>query len=507
MRNYHMTWLAVEKRWIKKHKGNIYRVSPRQLGCEPTKEASWRAANEWWEARLKEIGGADEEVQPAVTPLDPASLTIRDLLSGQHDLATLFRDMEKGEAAMSLIRLLAAAAPPGPPPAQPTRTDGGRIIARMPATLDDLAADGLDALNKGRPIPAAALDALKLGEEGMAGGSVTEQERVRAVNLLVRTVKPEDVPADRRCRKNAEEWVRVKAVEDIHPGRLEAYERNLEHFVNWFGPDKDISGITADALENWFIHLATKVKGREMSGSYATNLYGVTKMLVNWLAEKGRIALPGNINRRRRFADTGAKKIEVITDDEIRALLLKADKVSERTKLFVLLALNCGMLQNDISELGEDEVDWQKATIRRKRSKTQDQATAPEVTYHLWPCTFALLVKHRSKFKTPNPLGATRVLTTNTGRMLVVYDIPAGGSLKRADGIREAFVKLEPGKPFKALRKTGASRLETHPVYGRYAQYYLAHAPGSIAERHYVKPDDQQFAEAIRWLGEQFGVS
>ena len=36
----------------------MYAVSPRTLGCEPTKEASRQAANEWWEKKLAEIDEA-----------------------------------------------------------------------------------------------------------------------------------------------------------------------------------------------------------------------------------------------------------------------------------------------------------------------------------------------------------------------------------------------------------------------------------------------------------------
>jgi hypothetical protein len=36
----------------------MYTVSCKQLGCPPTKEGSLAAANDWWEAKLKEIEAA-----------------------------------------------------------------------------------------------------------------------------------------------------------------------------------------------------------------------------------------------------------------------------------------------------------------------------------------------------------------------------------------------------------------------------------------------------------------
>src|SRR4051812_36769346 len=54
----HMTWVASGRRWTKKHAGKWYAVSCKKLGVPETKEASWRAANEWWEATRKGVDSA-----------------------------------------------------------------------------------------------------------------------------------------------------------------------------------------------------------------------------------------------------------------------------------------------------------------------------------------------------------------------------------------------------------------------------------------------------------------
>ena len=41
---------------------------------------------------------------------------------------------------------------------------------------------------------------------------------------------------------------------------------------------------------------------------------------------------------------------------------------------------NCGMYQNDIAELRQDEVNWMKGTVTRARSKTRER-NGPVVTY------------------------------------------------------------------------------------------------------------------------------
>jgi len=59
-----MGWNKDQRRWFKKYRGKIYSVSPRQLKCQPTKEASRQAANEWWakkQAEIDEKTGAGKE--------------------------------------------------------------------------------------------------------------------------------------------------------------------------------------------------------------------------------------------------------------------------------------------------------------------------------------------------------------------------------------------------------------------------------------------------------------
>ena len=39
--------------------------------------------------------------------------------------------------------------------------------------------------------------------------------------------------------------------------------------------------------------------------------------------------------------------------------------------MYLLLMLNCGMLQADISDLGDDEVDWKQGTLNSRAAKGQ----------------------------------------------------------------------------------------------------------------------------------------
>jgi hypothetical protein len=193
------------------------------------------------------------------------------------------------------------------------------------------------------------------------------------------------------------------------------------------------------------------------------------------------------------------KEIEVFTKEEIAALLLAA---SEWERLLLLLMLNCGFYPVDIATLKKSE--YQGGRITRKRTKTRNRSDkVPTVDYLLWSETDALLSKYRSEHP-------ELVLLNQRGRPLWVETEKENGKFHRNSNIRCNFFRLRKKtkipKTLKLLRKTSASMLEAHPEYGRYAEYFLGEAPSSVASRHYVRPSEEQFDAALRWLGQQYGI-
>ena len=66
---------------------------------------------------------------------------------------------------------------------------------------------------------------------------------------------------------------------------------------------------------------------------------------------------------------------------ELKTLL---DAATDHQRLYVLLALNCGMYPSDIAKLKQSEVDWKAGRIMRKRTKTRDRSeNVPRVDYLL----------------------------------------------------------------------------------------------------------------------------
>src|SRR5262249_44415409 len=112
----------------------------------------------------------------------------------------------------------------------------------------------------------------------------------------------------------------------------------------------------------------------------------------------------------------------------------------------------------------------------------------------------ALLRQYRS--------GAERVLLTESGRPFVRKEL-VNGKLVKADNIASNYAhlkrRLKFRKPLKWLRKTSATLLESHPVYGRLTSLFLGHSPRSIKDKHYAEPPQELLDEAVTWLGQQLG--
>jgi integrase len=424
-RSYSMTWVSEQRRWLKKYRGKLYGVSCRQLGTDDTKDASWQAANEWWQKKQTEL-----------------------LTEATHGV-----DASHALRAMTLLQQWEQLPPE----------------ARQKFLAEALSPEQLAAVEG----QAAAL------AEKMTGPIATE----------------------RTIGAQLDAWGKLLQAEvangKISPSRYDAYLRNVGIFADWIGRQVDVDAIDASRLEKFYAELSLKVAKKKISPSYAHSVLGATKQFIRRLAELDLMPLPRNITSRRlSFGGTVGKKVETYTQAEVRLLLAACP--TDRTQLFVLLGLNCGMYQADVADLGIDEVDWKAGRITRARSKTEG---AQEVTYKLWPETFALLKAQRSKHECKNDRGSNRVLTTEGGTAITLEWVE-DGKMRKYDGVAAAYLKIDVPfrKPFKVLRKTSASLLAEHPQYKFYHDYFLAHSPRTVSEKSYVRPSDQEFAAALDWL-------
>ncbi len=199
------------------------------------------------------------------------------------------------------------------------------------------------------------------------------------------------------------------------------------------------------------------------------------KMFTRWCYKVELLdKCPRNLDDKSLNIIPQSNKVQVWEVAEVQALLSAA---SEKLKLYLLLMMNCGFTQIDVSDLTPTEVNWTDGTITRKRSKTQRHEGAPEVTWTLWRETFRLLKKYGKR-------DGDRCLLNGYGKPHKT-DALRGVQLVKIDDIGQAFRRLTTklgmrGKSLKVFRKTSNSALKNKPAYAHYALYFLGHSPRGV---------------------------
>ena len=172
--------------------------------------------------------------------------------------------------------------------------------------------------------------------------------------------------------------------------RGETLKHHLNRFRNWTpAGDGQALGtlppdtITARALTGYHGHLAQLIGAGEIKYSTGRDALAAAKQFVRWMWENEVIdAPPRNLDSRALNIQVSTTEPNHWTLEEVRRLLANA---TERAELYLLVALNTGATQVDLSDLERGEFDPETGTIERKRSKTQHHDGVPVVRYRLWP--------------------------------------------------------------------------------------------------------------------------
>jgi integrase len=192
----------------------------------------------------------------------------------------------------------------------------------------------------------------------------------------------------------------------------------------------------------------------------------------------------------------------IFTTKEIEQALMQA---RARTKLFVLLMLNCGMTQKDIADLLKSEINWEQGRIVWKRSKTADSRNVPTVSYILWPETLRLLELYQDSGD------SELALLNSNGAPLWAESYDDKGKYRKTDNIKNAFdrlkAKLSISKPLKSFKKSSASRLRDDERYNGVEDLFLGHATQKMSDKHYTTPPQRLLDSAICWLATEYGLS
>jgi integrase len=289
---------------------------------------------------------------------------------------------------------------------------------------------------------------------------------------------------------------------DISAGRFDCCRRFLEYFRDFVGTDAAVEDTNARTLVDFHASLLVKLRKKEWSPEYCKGCMGDVKRFVHWLYESEYLERePRNLHSADLKIKVAPKPIRVFTAAEAAAILQAAP---ESFRLYLLLMCNCGMTQKDISDLEQREVDWEKGLLSRKRSKTHKIESTPLVTYRLWGETLRLLKIYRSS-------DPQYVLTNEAGGRLKKEELDEAGKLKKSDPLAARFYRLLRDNSqlaqgsLKVFRKTSSTIMATHPVYGRFAQFFLAQSPRTVADKHYIQPPQDLFNDACQWLGQQYG--
>src|SRR5579884_3377101 len=487
-----MTWIPVQRRWTKMYCGRRYYVSARQLGTLETKEASLAAANQWWRDKQSELDYAYRASARKPAPMEDlaaANMGVSPDLFGNVRLM-----LEQALLAEEGQRKAGKPAPPS----NETADEDIPIPSLTPADTDP-------ELIRRREVM-ALLEKLLFGDAASLPPVVAEQlppARVQQIESAARVIRGESSAAPgRTVQEQADAWLKKNngRVTPVHWNNL---RHCLNHFVAFLGESADVAIVSAEQLDGFHFFCLSKI-GEKAAGNkagwserYAKEVFAIARSWVRWLWGKGLIELPRNLDSREWGFGLTAAKIVTWSAEEVQHVIGEAPG---KLKLALLLMLNCGMTQKDVSDLKDDEMRWHEGRIERQRSKTRRRKGTPTVCYKLWPETFALLKQYRS--------GQENVLLTKSGKTYLRQAHEGGKLVSRdiiAGSFRQLCKRLGFKKQMKQLRKTSATMLESHPVYGRFTSFFLGHAPASLKDRHYARPDQALFDEAVNWLGQQFG--
>jgi integrase len=324
-------------------------------------------------------------------------------------------------------------------------------------------------------------------------------DRVDALRQQAQWTQPAE--KDKMISKNIETFNSSRK-NKVEAGQLAAKSfhscaERLKLFLDFVG-DMSIDNFNGVHLTAYFDHLMKKVKEKKYSIATAKGYFVAVKTFVNWLYDVEIIdSVPRIMKKLSIKLET--KAVITLSIPEVKQIL---DAAKGRGKLYILLMLNCGFTQIDIGDLSPDEI--KNGRIIRKRSKTKMKDNVPVVNYLLWKETASLLEQYGQK-------QGERALLNAKGNPVRNLTLK-GDKLHTNDSVRNALValcdkvNLKCPQP-KSFRKTSASLLFNNPVYRGLHQLFLGHSAGTVAEKSYVNTDDTILDNAIRFLGEQYGIT
>jgi len=453
-RIYEMSWEGSPNfRWVKMHKGVRHRVSCEELGVPKTRQESYQAANEWWR---KQKGVAEKAVLHDETKELLKELERRASYAATHD-PSLLPAIQAEQA--EVLRENADDRPPLPNVAAINRNlEAAKLYGiEVPENLDPL------VLQK-------YFGDQQVWNERFQQAGTTEKEKTLQHNqqAFLDQGKPNQRPA------TYAEIARYLQ-EVLESGRVWAEQT-------------DVSAINETTVSNHLNWLSTK----KLAPEQHNKRLGFFRRFIVWLWEQNQIdKIPRNLKVRAQRRKRIAREVEKFSNV---AEVVKA--LSTPYNLWALLGLNCGMTPADLGALDWKHIDLKAKTLTRRRVKTGDNPKTPTVTYELWDETIQAL----NQIKGNKGL----VFITKKGTPLVEsrYDAssPLGVKQKNMFAVQWKRLSPRPSISLSKFRKIAATALRSSIQFSTYVDYFLAHAPRTVTERHYAAESDEPFFEALRFI-------
>lgn len=322
--------------------------------------------------------------------------------------------------------------------------------------------------------------------------------------------------------KFIKEKKRQADVGDITVGRVQNLEGRLKHFVDTFGTTK-LSSITATDITRWSTKASKRVANGDIAPRTLQQEYNAVKQMYKYAYKEEIInSIPRNLDdlgKQTRIQKMRTKKKRHLYFDkkEIQELYEscslehmcpkwknRTDTETQTLQFAILLALNTGMTQQDLSDLevGDCALTKRPPRILRQRSKT-----GVESNHLLWRKSVEGL-KILCKGKKKNAL----VFTRKDGRPLVIHSVNRKGVKTggRSDVLGASFKRLvkrvfgdTDERRFRELRRTGAEMCSKR--MGRdIAELYLAHADGKVSSA-YITSNQKEFDKMLTYLEVDMG--
>ena len=475
-----MRFEMAHSRWKKMVRGHRYVVTCEELGAPRTRDGSRQAANEWFEAKLRE-----------------------DQLKAETIVVCNQEEEERARQVAYLDRKIAFAREKVPEEVEGLERARLRLLRGWVVDGDSVDGPEVDQPDKNEEADAAALrSALELCNIDIPPGMlehihkmVSGREAVWADRL--QNYRP--TPDKFKIGNFLEDFLKEARLKE-KPSTAGELRKYLNLFIREAGiwtRDSDIRSVNSETVKKFISWLFSK---KYTPATHNKAVWFFRRFIKSaWEEDGGLESLPRKLMQDSHLQLLKPKKVK-----QFNNIIKQTNHLPLKFRYWVLLALNCGCSNADLGNLTWDMIDIRTWRLTRKRVKTETtDPKSPEVIYKLWPETIRMLKTF------PNRRGL--IFQTKTGEPMYFCRF-VGERTVTKDLFASYWQRLKNNKPSFSLgniRSIGSSIIENEPSH-KYVQkhsiLYNGRMPNSIDERSYLCNRLTFLDEPLDCLRKELGV-